>query len=161
LKELHELKAAVVGTGFIGAVHADSLRRLGVEILGVAGSTPEGARAASPATVYDSYEAVLADDRVDVVQPLAVSSDQSAELVELAARSGLVHRTNVDLRFYPLVQEARERERAGELGEIWNVHGGYLQDWFALPTVWNWRLTSRMCSATPLPCRTASAAGST
>ena len=51
MRELHELKAAVVGTGFIGAVHADSLRRLGVEILGVAGSTPEGARAASPATV--------------------------------------------------------------------------------------------------------------
>lgn len=30
--------------------------------------------------------------------------------------------------------------RAGEVGEIWNVHGGYLQDWLALPTDWNWRL---------------------
>ena len=160
------MKAAVVGTGFIGAVHADALRRLGIEILGVVGSTPERARAASGGMAYDSYEAVLSDERVDVVhlatpndlhhpqakqaleagkhvvceKPLALTSDQSAELVELAARSGLVHCTNFNLRFYPLVQEARERVRAGELGEIWNVHGGYLQDWLALPTDWNWRL---------------------
>jgi predicted dehydrogenase len=30
--------------------------------------------------------------------------------------------------------------RAGELGEVWSVHGGYLQDWLAQPTDWNWRL---------------------
>ncbi len=30
--------------------------------------------------------------------------------------------------------------RAGELGTVWNVHGGYLQDWLAEPTDWNWRL---------------------
>ena len=33
------LRAAVVGTGFIGVVHVDALRRLGVEVTGVAGST--------------------------------------------------------------------------------------------------------------------------
>ena len=166
LKQLSELKAAVVGTGFIGAVHADALRRLGIEILGVVGSSPDRARATSPATVYGSYEEVLADERVDVVhlatpnhlhhpqakqalaagkhvvceKPLAVTSEESGELVELAERSGLVHCTNFNQRFYPLVQEARERMRAGAVGEVWNVHGGYLQDWLALPTDWNWRL---------------------
>ncbi len=166
MKRLNELKAAVVGSGFIGAVHVDALRRLGIEILGVVGSTPERARAASAVAVYDSYEEALGDERVDVVhlatpndlhhpqakqaldagkhvvceKPLAVTSEQSAELVELAERSGLVHCTNFNLRFYPLVQEARERVRANEVGEIWNVHGGYLQDWLALPTDWNWRL---------------------
>jgi predicted dehydrogenase len=73
-------------------------------------------------------------------KPLAVTSEQSAELLELAASSGLVHCTNFNLRFYPLVLEARERVRAGELGEVWNVHGGFLQDWLAQPTDWNWRL---------------------
>jgi predicted dehydrogenase len=73
-------------------------------------------------------------------KPLAVTSEESAELVELAERSGLVHSTNFNIRFYPIVQEARERVRAGELGEVWHVHGGYLQDWLALPTDWNWRL---------------------
>jgi predicted dehydrogenase len=159
-------RAGVVGTGFIGAVHVDALRRLGVEVTGVVGSTPERAAAKGLAPVYDSYEALLADERVDVVhvatpnhlhyaqvkqalaagkhvvceKPLATTSDESHELVELAERSGLVHCTNFHNRFYPLVQEMRERVRAGEAGEIWAVHGGYLQDWLARPTDWNWRL---------------------
>jgi predicted dehydrogenase len=28
----------------------------------------------------------------------------------------------------------------GAVGAVWNVHGGYLQDWLLLPTDWNWRL---------------------
>ncbi len=166
MTEIADLKAAVAGTGFIGVVHVDALRRLGIDVLGVAGSTRERAAAKGIAPAYDSYEALLADDRVDVVhlatpnhlhyeqvaqaiaagkhvvceKPLAVTSEQSAELLELASRAGLVHCTNFNLRFYPLVHEARERVRGGELGDVWNVHGGYLQDWLARPTDWNWRL---------------------
>jgi predicted dehydrogenase len=165
-RELTELVAGVVGTGFIGVVHVESLRRLGVTVAGVAGSSPERARAKRLAPVYPSYEALLADERVDVVhlttpnqlhydqvkqalaagkhvvceKPLATSAEQSAELLELAERSGLVHCTNFNIRFYPMVREARARARAGELGELWNVHGGYLQDWLLRPTDWNWRL---------------------
>lgn len=166
MTEIAELRAGVVGTGFIGVVHVDALRRIGVEVLGVVGSTPERAAAKGLAPAYESYEEMLADDRVDVVhlttpnhlhhpqakqalaagkhvvceKPLAVTSEQSSELVDLAERSGLVHCTNFNIRFYPLVQEARERVCAGELGEVWSVHGGYLQDWLAQPTDWNWRL---------------------
>ena len=39
------MRAAVVGTGFIGVVHVEALRRLGIEVAGVVGSTPERARA--------------------------------------------------------------------------------------------------------------------
>jgi predicted dehydrogenase len=163
-RRIDELKAGIVGTGFIGAVHVDALRRLGVEVAGVVGSTAERARAKRLAPVYESYEALLADDRVDVVhlttpnnlhhpqvkaaleagkhvvceKPLALTAAESGELLELADRSGLVHCTNFNIRFYPMVQEARAR--AAELGEIWNVHGAYLQDWLLLPTDWNWRL---------------------
>ena len=166
MKGIDQLRAGVAGAGFIGAVHVDALRRLGVEVLGVVDSTPERARAKGIAPAYESFEALLDDDRVDVLhlatpnhlhyplakqaleagkhvvceKPLAVTSEQSAELVELAERSGLVHCTNFNLRFYPLVQEAHERVRAGAVGQVWNVHGGYLQDWLALPTDWNWRL---------------------
>ena len=48
-------------------MHVDALRRLGVEVLGVVGSTPERAAAKGIAPVYESYEALLADERVDVV----------------------------------------------------------------------------------------------
>jgi predicted dehydrogenase len=165
-RRIDELRAGVVGTGFIGAVHVDALRRLGVEVTGVVGSTPERAAAKRLAPAYESYDALLADERVDVVhlttpnelhypqvqaalaagkhvvceKPLALTAAQSSELLELAERSGLVHCTNFNIRFYPLVQEARARARGGALGEIWNVHGGYLQDWLLLPTDWNWRL---------------------
>src|SRR5918911_2279779 len=170
MPDLRELRAAVVGTGFIGVVHAEALRRLGVEVVGVVGSSPERARAkgaqAPLPEPYDSFEAMLADERVDVVhlatpnhlhhpqakatleagkhvvceKPLALTSEQSAELLELAERSGLVHCTNFNIRFYPQAQQARALVADGALGQVWNVHGGYLQDWLLLPTDWNWRL---------------------
>jgi predicted dehydrogenase len=168
VRELADLRAVVVGTGFIGLVHLESLRRLGVQVAGVVGSSPERARAKGVGGmhVYESLGAALADASVDVVhlttpndlhypqakevlgagkhcvceKPLALDSAQSAELVDLAERSGLVHCTNFNVRFYPQVQEAAFRVRRGDVGDVWNVHGGYLQDWLLLPTDWNWRL---------------------
>jgi predicted dehydrogenase len=160
------VRAGVVGTGFIGVVHVEALRRLGIEVVGVVGSSPERAQAKQLAPVIESYEALLADDRVDVVhlttpnhlhydqvkqalaagkhvvceKPLALTSEQSSELVELAERTGLVHCTNFNIRFYPQVQQARALVADGAVGAVWNVHGGYLQDWLLLPTDWNWRL---------------------
>ena len=43
MREIRDIKAAVVGTGFIGVVHVEALRRLGVEVTGVVGSSPERA----------------------------------------------------------------------------------------------------------------------
>ena len=170
MRALADVKAAVVGTGFIGVVHVEALRRLGVEVAGVVGSSPERARAkadsAPLAPVYESFEAMLGDASVDVVhlttpnhlhypqvkdvlaagkhvvceKPLALNAAQSAELVELAESSGLVHCTNFNIRFYPQVQEARFRVARGDVGSVWNVHGSYLQDWLLLPEDWNWRL---------------------
>jgi predicted dehydrogenase len=84
--------------------------------------------------------ALAAGKHVVCEKPLAMTSDESAELVELARGSGLVHCTNFNLRFYPLVQQARAVVHGGAVGEVWNVHGGYLQDWLLRPTDWNWRL---------------------
>jgi predicted dehydrogenase len=165
-REITDLRAGVVGTGFIGVVHVDALRRLGIEIVGVVGSSRERAEAKGIAPAYDSYEALLEDERVDVVhlttpnhlhypqvkqalaagkhivceKPLALTAEQSGELLRLAEQSGLVHCTNFNIRFYPQVQQARELARSGALGGIWNVHGGYLQDWLQRDTDWNWRL---------------------
>jgi predicted dehydrogenase len=164
-RELRDLRAGVVGTGFVGAIHVDALRRLGVEVAGVVGSSPERARPKELGPVFDSLDDLLAAE-VDVVhvttpnhlhhpqvkavlaagmhvvceKPLALTGEESGELLELAEASGLVHCTNFNLRFYPLVQQARALVRGGRLGAVWNVHGGYLQDWLALPTDWNWRL---------------------
>src|SRR5438094_4188032 len=162
--------AAVIGTGFIGTVHVEQLRRIGVQVRGVLGSTPERgqARAAelSVPRAYASLEALLADDSVDVVhvtspnhlhlphaqavlaagrhvvceKPLGLTAAESRELVAQAAASGLVNAVNFNIRFYPLNQHIRERIAAGDLGEIRFVTGHYFQDWLLHDTDWNWRL---------------------
>src|SRR4051812_3100523 len=158
------MRAGVVGTGFIGVVHVEALRRVGVEVAGIVGSTPERAEAKRIAPVYPSYEALLDDKTIDVVhlttpnplhypqvkqalsagkhvvceKPLATTAEQSAELLELAERSGLVHCTNFNIRFYPMVQEARARASGGELGGIWDVHRGHPPGRVVHPTDLEW-----------------------
>jgi predicted dehydrogenase len=109
--------AAVIGSGFIGTVHIESLRRIGVTVHGLLGSSPErGAEAAARlgiARAYRDLDELLADPAVDVVhvtspnkdhfpqvkgilaagkhvnceKPLAMDIGESAELVRLAAEA--------------------------------------------------------------------------
>jgi predicted dehydrogenase len=162
--------AAVIGTGFIGTVHVQALRRLGVAVRGVLGSSPERgvARAAAIGAprAYATLDELLADASVDVVhvtspnhahfpqvkailaagkhviceKPLAMTSAQSAEMVKIARASGKVCAVCYNIRFYPLNQQARGMVASGELGDIRFVSGHYHQDWLAKPTDWNWRL---------------------
>ena len=70
-RPITEIGAAVVGTGFIGVVHVEALRRLGVQVYGVVGSSharaTQRAIALGLPPAYESFEAMLADPRVDVV----------------------------------------------------------------------------------------------
>jgi predicted dehydrogenase len=160
-------RAAVAGIGFIGLVHIAALRRLGVDVVGACRDTGDtGSIPRGTPQLYKDYEELLADQSVDIVhvatpnhlhyafakaallagkhvvceKPLALTSQETAELASLAAATGLVACVNFNLRYYPQVHEARERVRAGAIGEVWNVHGAYLQDWLLYPTDWNWRL---------------------
>jgi predicted dehydrogenase len=167
---LSGIGAAVIGTGFIGTVHVEALRRIGVTVRGVLGSSPERgterATALGVARAYGSLDEVLSDPGVDVVhvaspnhlhvpqtkailaagrhviceKPLAMTAAESAQLVDLAADSGRVNAVNFNIRFYPLHQHVREVIRAGDLGEVRFATGHYFQDWLLLDTDWNWRL---------------------
>jgi predicted dehydrogenase len=165
------LTAAVVGTGFIGPVHAEALKRIGVQVRGILGSSPAKSRAAADAlhldVAYDSYADLIADASVDSVhitspnkdhldmtrralaagkhvvceKPLAMNTQESAELVALAkAHPHLVTAVNYNIRFYPLIHHVRDLVQNGEIGEIYAVRGGYIQDWLLFDTDWNWRL---------------------
>ena len=63
--ELSGLRVGVVGTGWMAETHTEALRRLGIEVAGVAGRTPERAREVADrlglATAYDSVEALVAE----------------------------------------------------------------------------------------------------
>jgi predicted dehydrogenase len=63
--------AAVIGGGFIGPVHVEALRRIGVEVGGLLGSSPERASGAARRLgiprVYRDLDELLADERVGAV----------------------------------------------------------------------------------------------
>jgi predicted dehydrogenase len=163
-------KVAVIGLGFMGRTHIQSLRRLGVEVYGVAGISPDEAKNAAEEHYiprwYIDFEEAVSDPEVKVVhlctpnnlhfsqakkalengkhvlceKPLAMTSAESRELTELAKKKGLFTAVNYNLRFYPICQEARARIKDGDLGTPYLIHGAYLQDWLFLKTDWNWRL---------------------
>jgi predicted dehydrogenase len=170
MASIAHIGAAVIGTGFIGTVHLEALRRIGVQVRGVLGSSPERgaqrAEALGVARAYRDLDELLADERVQVVhvtspndlhveqtiaamragkhvvceKPLAMTAADSAQLVALAAETGLINATNFNIRFYPLNQHAHDAVAAGEVGDVRLVTGHYHQDWLLLQTDWNWRL---------------------
>ena len=174
MKAIGDIGAAVVGTGFIGVVHVEALRRLGVQVRGVVGSSHERAAARSRELglpqAYQSFEAMLDDPGVDVVhittpnhlhhpqaeaalsagkhvvceKPLAMTPSESYELLQAAEASGLVHATNFNVRFYPICQHLHGLLRSGGLGTVRLVSGHYLQDWLLLESDWNWRVDPKL-----------------
>ncbi|OYP37006.1 Gfo/Idh/MocA family protein [Rhodopirellula sp. MGV] len=166
------MKAIVVGTGFIGPVHVEALRRAGVEVAGMVGSSPEKSVAAAERlglpTSITTFEQALQSDDVDSIhltspnrlhfeqakavlqagkhvmceKPLAMDSKQSRELVQLASNTNTVAGVSYNIRFYPLCHEAAARVADGRIGDLFHVTGSYVQDWLLKPTDFNWRVSA-------------------
>ena len=169
-RRFSEIGVAVIGSGFIGTVHLEALRRLGLQVRGLLEASPElGERRATELGLplaYASLDDLLADPAVEVVhvtspnalhypqvaailgagrhviceKPLAVTSAESADLVSRAADSGRINVVNFNLRFYPLNQHVRELVAGGAIGTPRLITGHYFQDWLLFDTDWNWRL---------------------
>ena len=73
-------------------------------------------------------------------KPLAMTSEESAKLVELADEANVINAIDFSYRYYPLVQQAKVMVNKGELGDIYAVHGSYLQDWLLFDIDYNWRV---------------------
>jgi predicted dehydrogenase len=62
-------------------------------------------------------------------KPMTTTVDDALDLVETVRRTGLVFGLTHNYTGHPLVREARERVRAGELGRVRVVQVEYPQDW--------------------------------
>ena len=167
---MNQLKTAVVGAGFIGPVHVEALRRLGITVTGILGCDDNESQSAKEALglpkAYGSIDELLADESVDAVhlavpnvlhyefskkalqagkhvmceKPLAMNADETAELVELAKSAGVAAAVCYNIRYYPMNLQARAMVAQGDLGEIYAINGCYIQDWLLYDTDYNWRV---------------------
>lgn len=166
-----DIAVGIAGTGFIGPAHIEALRRNHIQVVGLAEKSKDAAvdKAAELGIprAFGSFEEMAADPGIDVVhlatpnylhyahaktallqgkhvvceKPLAMNSTQSAELVALATKQKRVNAVNFNIRFYPMVHQARAMLRKNALGDqIYIVQGSYLQDWLLFASDWNWRL---------------------
>ena len=164
------LRSGIIGTGFMGQVHAAAVRAAGGIVSTVASRTAEGAAAAADRFAADrsvtSASDLISADDVDIVhictpnsshaelaqkaiaagkhviceKPLAISPEEAQVLVDAAARAGVVTAVPFVYRFYASVREVRARIRRGDAGPLRLVHGSYLQDWLSRSEESNWRV---------------------
>ena len=148
-----ELRAAIAGTGFVGAIHARSARLAGARLAGVAASSEESAAAAASrlgaersfASAEDMVEAEGVDG--DEVVGADAGREGAERLVKAAAEAGRQAAVPFIYRYYPTVREARERVRDGRTGPVRLVHGTYLQDWLLSAEDHNWRVEEELGGA--------------
>jgi predicted dehydrogenase len=166
------IRTAIFGTGFMGRVHLEALRRVEfVEVAAITGRNKAAAQklGAGYNVPYLDAHAILSDPSIHAVHictpnaqhfsmakdallagkhvlcenPLAITSGDATELISLAAQKELRACVCHNLRCYPMVQQMRWMREAGDLGEILVVQGSYLQDWLLYDTDWNWRVDSK------------------
>ena len=88
---LHQLRAGIIGTGFIGPVHIEALKRLGVTVNGICGSSKSARKTGELwgiPEVYGDYdhEARYASPNIDVVHitsPNKVHVEQCLQALEM------------------------------------------------------------------------------
>jgi predicted dehydrogenase len=168
-QRINQLRAGVIGTGFIGPVHIEALRRLGVQVTALC-DIPNLVQGMAVKhgipQAFGDYREMLKSPDVDVVhitvpnrfhremslaalragkhciceKPLAMNTKETAEIVKVAKTSGTVFAVNYTVRFYPAVLQLRKMVARGDLGGIIHLNGSYMQDWLFKDTDYNWRL---------------------
>jgi predicted dehydrogenase len=162
------VRAGIVGTGFVGRVHARSARLAGAQIAGVAASSPASAAAARAELGADrdfaSAEELVGSAEIDVVhictpnnlhvplalaaieagkgviceKPVGLDSAEAGVLASAAEAAGVPVTVPFVYRYYPTVRELRARLAAATPARL--LSGGYLQDWLLGADDYNWRV---------------------
>ncbi len=148
------MRIAIVGTGGIARVHQRLIRELDGELVGICGRSLASAHNFGSATAYDNLEAMLREQRPDVLhictpnflhaehaiagfaagchvvceKPMAVSSDEARRMIDAAAKAGRIGAVTYNYRGYPLVELLKQRTQRGDFGAIRRVGGCYLSD---------------------------------
>lgn len=162
--------SGIIGAGTIGRVHAHAVRAAGGRLAAVADTSPDcaerAARELGASRPASSAMELIEDPEIDVVhictpnathamlasaaieagkaviceKPLATTVQDARHLQQSAVGKNLVTAVPFVYRFHANVREARARISAGDGGNLWLLHGSYLQDWLSRATDHNWRV---------------------
>ena len=164
-------KAGVIGTGFVGRIHIETIRRLGnvvVEAVADPVSAEGTAKAMNVPRHFTDYKEMIKSLDLDVVhictpnnthfeiamfvleqgvnvlceKPMTTTIEEAEILAKKAEETGLVAALNYHNRFYPMNHHLRSVIKDGELGEIFSITGTYTQDWLLNITDYSWRLSA-------------------
>ncbi len=87
-----------------------------------------------------SRAALTADRHVICEKPLAIDAREARLLLGAGERSAAVNAVNFNYRHHPVVEELKKSVQGGELGDVYAIHGSYLQDWLLFDTDYSWRV---------------------
>lgn len=164
------MRAAIIGTGFMGRVHAQAVQAAGIDLIGFAGSGLAKAQQFSTefpgAKGFDSLDSLIAakpdvvhictpnathlplarhaiENGINVIveKPLATNLADAQTLFELGSQVKVAAVPFV-YRYHAMVLELRKRLQANSTNKLWLLHGSYLQDWLAGSMTTNWRSNS-------------------
>lgn len=174
---MKKYRVGVVGSGFIGSVHVEAVRRLGLGEV-VALTETNDARGKAEAlyipNYFDNYKEMIDTMDLDMIhictpnhthheistyalkngvnviceKPMCRTLEEGEDMVRIAQETGLVNAVNFHNRFYPATYEMKQKIKAGDVGTIWAIHGEYLQDWLFHDTDYNWRIDPKLSGST-------------
>jgi len=145
------MKVAVVGSGFMGQMHANAYAVMpGVDLIGICSASGKGKDLAERlgAVLHASYDRMLAEARPDVVslcvpthlhkeytlkaaeagvhviceKPIATTLEDAAEMAEACTRHGVRLFVGHVLRFYNSYRDIRRKVQQGAIGSVGVVH---------------------------------------
>lgn len=174
---MKRIKAAVIGIGFIGVAHVEALRRIpGIDVVAIVDSDgidkkadllgipayftdyreminqcqPDCVHICTPNFTHMEIALYAFEKGVHVVceKPMARNAEEARIMVEAAKKSKRINAINFHNRYYPIPYRMKKMVQSGEIGEVFSVQGGYLQDWLLYDTDFSWKILSEMCGKT-------------
>ncbi len=165
-------RTGVIGTGFIGVAHVETLRRLGnVEVVAICDkfNAAEKAEELFVKEHYKDYKLMIDECGLDFVhictpnnthyeiakyalshnvnvlleKPMAFSTEEARELFEISEHKNLICAINFHNRLYPAAVFMKDYISSLKLGNIMSVNGMYVQDWLLFENDYSWRLNKK------------------
>jgi predicted dehydrogenase len=98
-----------------------------------------------------SIAALERDVHVLCEKPLSTDLESAREMAAAARESDALAGVGFNYRFVPAIRYAKNLIEAGEIGEVTQFRGRYLQDWLLDPDApWDWHVSEELAGSGPL-----------